>query len=1196
MAPLAPNNVMVIGLGGTGKWVLTYLKQSLIHAANHAIATSSPQKNLTAGFGETVPEGIRLLCLDAETGAVDIDGESLDYDEVNGNEFICFRHASDEIQRVQQDLIQESRTTGLSNSHPMFPWFESDDAQMLSLPAVDHGAGAQRQFSRLCFLKSESTGQTFQKKITETIAYFNTLLMAGAPRRTYFIVVGSLAGGTGSGMFQDVIVFLNNCIQITPGITRPVVIGISVLSNAFKGTIRSGIPEALMKSNCIGAIRELQRFVVLRNQPYPDSEYASFAIQPSAGLPCDAVYVIDGTRSASGTDLTTKEIRLSLYPAVADYLQTLCLNSDIPFDPTNTQTFLTATEENLFSTLGSHTWLYPVEDIINSFSVRLAKKYAGYLLEPAASNYRVLDEVADLFENSEKYYCQNTPDTEYFRGVTPNSNKFAFLNRLQSLILDYSQSPSGPPMDLYWFKDFFLPEQFPKRYVCPQVDCDLVSGCELPALDAINECDEFKNLDLLKGLSDPKQVIDLAKKSRIENLGTTNDPTYDPTLPGVRRTWHSIMKYYEKLSVEFFGGYQDAQGTYRPGILENKIFQLLNEIQRQEELKDVQGRPVKGKEAGNQLYDVSYRVRPQSLERAIAFCLTLQSQLTKAKKIIEDTYDGTYKSNGEFQYDADSKETARRESEYLSAGLTKILKRGPFLESIQRWTESERIAIMKRSTTSIIDDFIAVTRGWQETLEKCRDAFGKKLVPDLTIKQNAISSIRQGHATIATRTYLVPENSPQENELYTLTLDTQTGTEVAHHGQQHVIVTNTTSFINSSYLEIFPNSTDVDSRPSVRRTGRDVRPLFKVAGMVTEAFRTEDIVRNAAYWCQGIRQNNFWETLLKDPRYPQGAGGYPNQLATELRNNAADFIQFDTAYLHNTLTMDGRPIQATTTEHAMYADMQQTACNIEAMKTAVIGTATRGGMANMLLGQQFRFTAIRQSHGLKLAALPGYGANQYGTYRSWLGHVSSSSACVGTPVHLHLGEKYAARYEQMILSRWRELGLIAPAPEDFSLSMEAVYAMQSLKNLKQLFWAGAYLNLLSQEATTSGVNAYYLTTPDGLKVELGRGQRTPLYDMVLKYVLGTGQQNDHDIPPARKDMEKALVQMVTDKNTNRRAFNERLQRILASPLDQFVAQSGHTERTFVDILGGTRTKDARNMTSLEKLELLFKCFILEEMA
>jgi len=64
MAYRAPNNVMVIGVGGTGKWILTYLKQSLIHARIMRSATSSAKRNLETAYDASIPDNIRLLCLD----------------------------------------------------------------------------------------------------------------------------------------------------------------------------------------------------------------------------------------------------------------------------------------------------------------------------------------------------------------------------------------------------------------------------------------------------------------------------------------------------------------------------------------------------------------------------------------------------------------------------------------------------------------------------------------------------------------------------------------------------------------------------------------------------------------------------------------------------------------------------------------------------------------------------------------------------------------------------------------------------------------------------------------------------------------------------------------------------------------------------------------------------------------------------
>ena len=1189
MAYRAPNNVMVIGLGGTGKWVLTYLKQSLIHATNHAIATkpSSVKRNLESGYGESIPENIRLLCLDAENKPVSVDGVSLDYDEVNSNEFISLKNQSNEIGQFKDELIKRAnREFDNTIAYPNFPWLEADDVRMLTIPADGHGAGAQRQFSRICFLKNELAKNAFQNQIKDALGQFG----AG---KSYFIVVGSLAGGTGSGVMQDVMMFLRNVTSREANVL-PVICGIAVLSNAFSRPIEDHqVDEGLMKSNCIAALREFQRFVVLHGEKYPSPEFPGFSkLSHINDLPCDVIYLLDGKRPQSGTDLTTKPISLSLYPAVADYIHTLCCHEAISFDPTNTKNYLTNSEENLFSTFGGHTWICPAEDIIASFGIRLAQKYTAHVLESAPPNYRPGDEVQDLLTNSEKYYSLNTPKDEYFRGVSETAkDRFAFLNQLYTIIQEYDQNPTSLPMDVDYFRaSFFNAMQFPKRYIRPNMSQDMLAGCDLPVLDPVSGSDLFKGLDRLKGISEPQQVTTLARKLFDENIGDKSD-VFDITDSKKRITYHAVLHLFEKLALENFGGYRDADGKFRPGILENKIFLILNEKITAERKKDKNGNELVGNEAGLPLYDVSYRIGKQPIERAIAFCLILQQQIQKAKEIIEKAYIANNKINDEHLNEVCKKDAHEREEDYKNA-IIKSFKKRPYLESMDRWLSSERTVTMKRSIDKIMDGFIGIAKGWQETLEKCRESY-RKFTNELTILQNDTSVMRQQHQNIVTRTYLVQENSKEEKELYGKLFETQTANVM--QDQQKIRDTRLSRFIASSILDIFQNYSDVDTRPGIKRTGRDVRALFTQADTQTEVFTPKDIIRNAVFWCQEVRHINLWDTLLANSAYASsGTAGYPQRLATELKNNTEAFITFVTDNFSSSQDEN----QGNLLENAIYADFDAGAArfNLFEMFNTVNFDESQRRTANRVCGQQHRLNAVRQTNGLSIASLSTYGT-QYDVYRSRLRTTRATSAGVGTPVHVHLGEKYASRYEQMIFDDWRRLGLTSAPPEDFTLPLEVIFALQGPRTLKEFVWAGLYLNFLVQEAAQGGGKAYFLNTSKGLRVPLGRGQdmEVPLLSDIMPEYIGNAGKNAN-LPYAHQDVKDALVSMTQDKNTDRASFNKKMDLLLQAPLDNMIVQSGHATTTFVEIIGPRRSSNVTAMSPLEKFELLCRCFIIEELS
>jgi len=356
MALEAPRNVMVIGLGGTGKWILTYLKQSLIEASNEWIVKNSELKNLDPSYGRSLPEGIKLLCLDIDSAKqIVIDDEiKLDYDPATTEDFAYFGESLAEI----KDYVEEGKV------HPVIgPWFERDDALKLTLPISEHditGAGQQKHYCRLCFLKSlanRSNPRRFSQILPGYFNYFQEREAKFPCIENYFIIVGSIAGGTGSGCILDVAQILKYHLEQRRVLSNSTIVGISILSEAFSTTFRdlSDLQWNLIRSNCIATMREIHRFLILRGQGYPFSEYkGNWNPSPpitDKKMPFDVYYLIDGTRPSGGDNLTLFKEEYTVFPAVADYLLNVCCQKERPFDPSNTRNIISNTEEGVFSTL-----------------------------------------------------------------------------------------------------------------------------------------------------------------------------------------------------------------------------------------------------------------------------------------------------------------------------------------------------------------------------------------------------------------------------------------------------------------------------------------------------------------------------------------------------------------------------------------------------------------------------------------------------------------------------------------------------------------------------------------------------------------------------------------------------------------------------------------------------------------------------
>jgi hypothetical protein len=196
---------------------------------------------------------------------------------------------------------------------------------------------------------------------------------------------------------------------------------------------------------------------------------------------------------------------------------------------------------------------------------------------------------------------------------------------------------------------------------------------------------------------------------------------------------------------------------------------------------------------------------------------------------------------------------------------------------------------------------------------------------------------------------------------------------------------------------------------------------------------------------------------------------------------------------------------------------------------------------------------------------------------------------VGTPVHNFLGEKYAARYELMIIDRWKEIGLAQSVPHDFFLPLEVVFALEKGEALKDFLWAGAYFKRLVWRRAEHG-DEISIKKGDSF-VSLLNPDEPDLLGAVIMFTMS----NDSNIESVREEINSLRKKVFIEKtNTGREEFIGELKGLMGNPLDKMVLLSGTKGKEFREIIGSKRNSDPIKMTKVEKLEVLFNAFILEE--
>lgn len=286
---------VVIGLGGTGHGAVLKLKKHFIDA-----------------YG-AVPPIIRFLTFDTT--------ENVEHSENarDGSPVM--------LEPNEQFVIQVANPAGLlsgTNEH-IDEWWPKN----IPIGAIIAGAGQVRARGRLALFAR--TNEVFGR-IRDAVRQVQLIKSEKQMYEERFrvsdrggveiYVVGSLAGGTGSGMFLDMAFITRSFVDSQSNIT-----GVFVLPGIFAG--RPGVN--MVKPNAYGALKEIEQFSKLdRNNGFNikyGHQYQVEVKQP----PFDLIYLIDSTNEAGRGVKETSEL-LSLV-SQGLYLQ---IGSQIGMDSANT--------------------------------------------------------------------------------------------------------------------------------------------------------------------------------------------------------------------------------------------------------------------------------------------------------------------------------------------------------------------------------------------------------------------------------------------------------------------------------------------------------------------------------------------------------------------------------------------------------------------------------------------------------------------------------------------------------------------------------------------------------------------------------------------------------------------------------------------------------------------------------------------
>lgn len=398
--------VLAIGVGGSGKAALTILKERLQET-----------------YGG-VPEGVVLLSYDTD-GLRDIDrfaGSQLNPAFDERNRLPEFQHIVSPGGMTMDAVFADIRT---GKTAAYMNWLEHEKLDRMLGPAerdIRGGAQQRRPIGRTAFFLRyanpiyqtliEAIGRMYGEVDREAPAFQRAEDVEKGKRLIF--IIGSVAGGTGSGMMIDLANLVRHAVMSNQNWQSVSVSGIIVMPDAFASYARFMDDPTNLKPNSYAALRELDRFMRVHSSflpymvRYAESEQS---ITWSANQPFDHCYLVDTASRSSGQDFDLGgDPMKGVFPMVADFvaahvdnslgdaLATLRSNAGLHYDKTTGR---------MYSGFNVMTYLFPVNDVIEGYSLRfarelLAREYLPIVDEKRRGQTRIeaVNEVERSFSNS----------------------------------------------------------------------------------------------------------------------------------------------------------------------------------------------------------------------------------------------------------------------------------------------------------------------------------------------------------------------------------------------------------------------------------------------------------------------------------------------------------------------------------------------------------------------------------------------------------------------------------------------------------------------------------------------------------------------------------------------------------------------------------------------------------------------------
>lgn len=378
---------IIIGVGGTGQWILTFLKKDLLEIG-----------------GGVMPPGVRLLSFDTTTQTAARTGqggrkeaeEAIRAGAVELTKDVEFIPIGDNVTNLVTQVSQ--------GQHSYLQWFPAKTLLGKLPPSAfntKEGSGQIRHMGRISVFRDLS-----DLRNSKVLSYIRAAIQdlqqeVSRDRQLEIIIIGSMAGGTGAGMLIDLALLVraqasklvqNNCV----------IRGFFILPRAFT---RGGMGEGRdMLARAFASWRELDRFMLVSERfgvgqvNYHDqNQDLRIKINKRA---YDVSYMVDPARQTVNS-LDNVKAEEGLFPAVSHVISAILDDKAgqayTEFISTNLAGKLAQLPRRAYhSAIGSYTLKVPVYYAREKFSHQMALDLLKTLLAPEVNDKGRVTRVSEL--------------------------------------------------------------------------------------------------------------------------------------------------------------------------------------------------------------------------------------------------------------------------------------------------------------------------------------------------------------------------------------------------------------------------------------------------------------------------------------------------------------------------------------------------------------------------------------------------------------------------------------------------------------------------------------------------------------------------------------------------------------------------------------------------------------------------------